>query len=77
MFIELRSSIDRVFLDKTLNVWFDYDLKGNSLRKQFYPSNIFPLMLFNDNKNQSIKCQNHLNYLNKLNIFQFKGIFFC
>lgn len=72
MFYELSSTIDHVFLDKTLNIWFDYDLEQMCLRKQFYPSNIFPLILFNGT-NKTIKCQNSINYLNKLNVFQYKG----
>lgn len=68
----MRQTIDHVFLDKTLNVWFDYDLEQNGLRKQFYPSNILPLILFNGSK-KSKKCLSHLTYLNQLKIFEFKG----
>uniref|UniRef100_A0A914YQJ2 Trehalase n=1 Tax=Panagrolaimus superbus TaxID=310955 RepID=A0A914YQJ2_9BILA len=67
---KLLNSINTVLFDKEEGAWFDYDIHTKLLRKDFYPSNIFPLMINYDNRNF---CDKIINYLEQTNIFDFKG----
>lgn len=40
---EIETAINAVLWDNSSGVWYDYDLKEGTLRRAFYPSNIFPL----------------------------------
>jgi neutral trehalase len=71
--VELQQSIDSVFLDPKTQVWLDYDLHAKKLRgSNFYPSNIFPLLL---NGTSGEQCGRVLDYLKGLRVFEFKGNF--
>ena len=38
--------VQEVAMEGTIDgIWFDYDLAEHRLRKRFYPSNLFPLLL--------------------------------
>lgn len=71
MAIDLHNSINKIFLDKDIGVWFDYDLQENNLKQNFYPSNIYPLLFSQNNK---IQCAKVLDYLNKENVLIYKGV---
>lgn len=65
------NSINDVLFDNEDGAWFDYDIHTKLLRKDFYPSNIFPLMI---NYNDRNYCDKIVKYLEETNIFQFKGL---
>lgn len=72
----LKNSIQEVFYHSQKGVWFDYDLYRRELRTKFYPSNIYPLMLYNNGENQKDdkrRCAKALDYLQKTGALNFKG----
>uniref|UniRef100_A0A915E8J5 Trehalase n=1 Tax=Ditylenchus dipsaci TaxID=166011 RepID=A0A915E8J5_9BILA len=66
----LQAAINELLLDSETQVWFDYDLHSRQLRKGFYPSNVFPLLL---NQTANGYCTQILSYLQGLGVFNFKG----
>ncbi|VDK30206.1 unnamed protein product [Gongylonema pulchrum] len=57
---ELRRAIDEVFWSDLDGAWFDYDLEGRKLRRRFYASNIFPLLLGGYSSRTTEKVQQYL-----------------
>ncbi|KAI1709894.1 trehalase domain-containing protein [Ditylenchus destructor] len=67
---KLQEAIQEVFFDESTGVWFDYDIETKELRKMFFPSNIFPLLL---NTTTEEGCEKVLGYLKDLDVFKYKG----
>ncbi|RCN32820.1 alpha,alpha-trehalase, partial [Ancylostoma caninum] len=61
--------IHDLFWNQNEGVWFDYDLKMEKQRTEFYPSNVFPLLL---PEMQSYAGRVY-NYLEKLDVYRFPG----
>ncbi|KAF7639195.1 Trehalase [Meloidogyne graminicola] len=72
----LTNSINKILYDENTGVWYDFDLDEKMLRKKFYPSNIYPLLLLLDNEEKKKKeniCEKVINYLYKSGAIEFKG----
>ncbi|KAL3082955.1 hypothetical protein niasHS_010757 [Heterodera schachtii] len=69
----ITAHIDRTFWDAKEGVWFDFDLTERKLRKKFYPSNIYPMLLKNEGKGTGEKCQKVVEYLKRSGAIGFKG----
>lgn len=78
---QLRQAIDAVFKDKehgskSEGLWFDYDLESGQLRKRFYPSNVYPLLVINATtsaEERDTACLRVISYLNASGILNYKG----
>ncbi|KAI3422303.1 hypothetical protein GPALN_012828 [Globodera pallida] len=68
----MMTSIDKVFLDANDGIWFDWDLKERKLRKKFYPSNIYPLLLGEEKRLQD-QCHKVVEYLKRIGALGFRG----
>uniref|UniRef100_A0A7E4W1G9 Trehalase n=1 Tax=Panagrellus redivivus TaxID=6233 RepID=A0A7E4W1G9_PANRE len=67
----LTSSIDNVLFSESDGTWFDYNLRTRGWQKQFFPSNIYPLMLKTE-ANSSI-CDSVVQYLDDVGALSFPG----
>ncbi|KAI1705252.1 trehalase domain-containing protein [Ditylenchus destructor] len=68
--VDLNDAIQEVLFDESAGVWFDYDIETKELRKMFFPSNIFPLLL---NTTTAEGCERVVGYLKDLDVFKYKG----
>ena len=41
--IELKTAIESILWNEEDQIWYDYDLENDKIRRYFYPSNLFPL----------------------------------
>lgn len=67
---ELREALDEVFWSNIDGVWFDYDLEEQRLRRHFYASNVFPLLLGGYSSRRTQKVHQ---YLLRSGVLDFKG----
>ncbi|VDN05994.1 unnamed protein product [Thelazia callipaeda] len=67
---KLHEALDAVFWSDSDGTWFDFDVVEGTLRRNFYISNIFPLLLGDYGTNTT---QNVLNYLKRSGVLKFKG----
>lgn len=70
LYKELHEAIDALFWSESDGAWFDYDLTEKKLRKKFYSSNIFPLLLGDSSLHTTQKV---LSYLLRSGVLDFKG----
>ncbi|KAL3097028.1 hypothetical protein niasHS_002744 [Heterodera schachtii] len=67
-------AIEALFRDGSGGIWFDFDLSERKLRRRFFPSNIFPLLLLDWSKGDKAKdCETVIQYLNESGSLEFKG----
>ncbi|CAL8089382.1 unnamed protein product [Orchesella dallaii] len=69
---EIKSAINSLLWDEAAGVWFDYDLQEHVRRKQFYPSNIFPLWAGIGCNDSSI-VQRVLDYIQDSQVLNWEG----
>ena len=58
--------INSVFWDPDEHIWFDFDVETKERRTQFYPSNVFPLLMYrkaNHSEEGLEKLKDVINYL--------------
>ncbi|EPB76314.1 alpha,alpha-trehalase [Ancylostoma ceylanicum] len=61
--------IHDLFWNQNEGIWFDYDLKMEKQRTEFYPSNVFPLLL----PEMQSYADRVYNYLEKLDVYRYPG----
>ncbi|ETN70173.1 alpha,alpha-trehalase [Necator americanus] len=61
--------INALFWNMEEGVWFDYDLHKRKQRSEFYPSNVFPLLL----AEMEPQADNVYNYLERIDVFRYPG----
>ena len=63
--------------DSTAGVWFDYDLAQGRIRRRFFPVNIFPLLLFAEQRKGSRQwerdCHEAIQFLKASGALEYKG----
>ncbi|KJH48376.1 alpha,alpha-trehalase [Dictyocaulus viviparus] len=69
MYDRLLSDIDTLFWNRSEGSWFDYDMFNEKQRTDFYPSNVFPLLLA---ESKSYASDVH-SYLERINVYRYPG----
>ena len=65
-FVKRLDTINAVFWDPKECIWFDLDLDTKDRRSQFYPSNVFPLLMYHHTNNSEevlAKLEDAITYL--------------
>ncbi|KAE9413875.1 hypothetical protein Angca_007649, partial [Angiostrongylus cantonensis] len=69
MYDMLVSDINSLFWNADEGSWFDYDISKRKQRTDFYPSNVFPLLL----KESKAYATDVHNYLERIDVYRYPG----
>ncbi|KAJ1348639.1 hypothetical protein KIN20_003989 [Parelaphostrongylus tenuis] len=69
MYDKLLSDINTLFWNANEGSWFDYDIIRREQRTEFYPSNVFPLLL----AESKVYADDVCNYLERIDVYRYPG----